>query len=74
MVKKIRTRVAELRKKHNVSRMDLVRKAYMTYPTVISWEKDALSSISSNTVWLLMQIFECRMDELLYFVDDESEE
>jgi DNA-binding XRE family transcriptional regulator len=74
MTKKFRTHVAELRKKHNVSRMDLVRKADMTYPTVVSWENEALASANANTIWLLMQLFNCTIDELLYFVDEDSKE
>ena len=74
MAKKFRTRLAELRKKHNVSRMDLVRKADMTYPTVMSWENDTLSSANANTVWYLLNIFNCTMDELFYIVDEDGEE
>jgi transcriptional regulator with XRE-family HTH domain len=74
MVKKFRTRLTELRKKHNVSRMDLVRKADMTYPTVMNWENDTLSSVNANTVWHLMSIFNCSMDELFYLVDDSEEQ
>jgi transcriptional regulator with XRE-family HTH domain len=74
MVKKFRTRLTELRKKHNVSRMDLVRKADMTYPTVVSWENDDLISIKAHTVWHLLNMFNCSMDELFYLVDDSEEQ
>ena len=73
MAKKFKTRIAELREKFGLSRMDLVRKAYMSYPTVVSWETEALASANANTIWLLMQIFECNMDELLYFVDENED-
>ena len=72
MAKKFRTRLAELREKHGVSRMDLVRNAYMTYPTIMTWENDELSSVNASNVWYLLQIFDCTMDELFYFVDDSA--
>lgn len=74
MVKKFRTRLSELREKKGVSRMDLVRKADMTYPTVMSWENDELTSVKANTVWHLTKILDCKMDDLFYFVDESSDE
>jgi len=68
---KFRTRLADLREQYELSRMDIVRRADMTYPTVMSWENDLLSSIDSNKLFLLMQLFNIeRIDDIIFFVDE----
>jgi DNA-binding Xre family transcriptional regulator len=67
---KFKTRLSELMAKHGVERMDLVRQANMSYPTVMSWENDELSSIDANKVKALLEIFNCEMQDLIYLVDD----
>jgi len=70
---KFRTRLTELREKYDISRMDIVRRADMTYPTVMSWENDALSSIDSNKLFLLMDILGLnKLDDILFFVDENN--
>ena len=72
---KFRTRLAELRQQFDLSRMDIVRQADMTYPTVMSWENDSLSSIDSNKLFLLMEIFKLnKIDDILFFVDENNTE
>ena len=70
MTIKFKTRLVELREKHGLSRMDLVRQADMSYPTVVSWENDELLRVNAGTVWHLLKVFDCSMDDLFYFVDD----
>lgn len=68
---KFRTRLADLREQYELSRMDIVRRADMTYPTVMSWENDLLSSIDSNKLFLLMQLFNIEhIDDIIFFVDE----
>lgn len=68
---KFRTRLAQLREEFDISRMDIVRRADMTYPTVMSWENDMLSSIDSNKLFLLMEIFNLKsIDDIIFFVDE----
>lgn len=70
---KFRTRLAELRERHGVSRMDLVRRADITYPTVMSWENDELTSVDADKLAALMRVFQCNMQDLLYIVDERGE-
>jgi|GEM_PF-6547152 len=70
---KFRTRLKELMEQHGLSRMDMVRRADMTYPTVVSWESDMLKSVDANKVHILTQLFDCKIDDLIYTIDDEEE-
>lgn len=72
-VAKFRTRLAELREKHGISRMDLVRQANMTYPTVMAWENEELATIDANKVSNLMHLFQCSLPDIIYVVEDEKE-
>jgi len=69
---KYRTRLAELMQKHGMSRMDIVRAANMSYPTVVNWEKKSLKSIDADKVTTLMKIFNCTQDELVYVVEEDE--
>lgn len=69
---KFKTRLKELMKARGLDRMDIVRDAHMSYPTVMAWEKGDLSSINADTVHALLATLGCTMDELLYTIEDES--
>lgn len=70
---KFRTRLLELMEENSdVSRMDIVRKANVSYATVVSWEKNSLQSIDAK-VLILMDIFgKTSLDEILYAVDEDE--
>lgn len=71
VAKKYRTHLAALRKKHDVSRMRLVREAGFSYPTVVRWETEAMASIEAEKVAALMDIFGVTHDQLIYIVDED---
>lgn len=70
-VAKFRTRLAALRQAKELSRMDIVRMANLSYPTVTKWETKPLDSVEANTVDVLCRILECTQEELLYLEPDE---
>lgn len=72
--KRFRTRLTELMEKHDLTRMDLVRRANFSYITVMAWENEELRSIDATKVYDLMQLLNCTMDELLYIVDMDKTE
>lgn len=65
-----RTRLAELLKAKGKTRMDIVRNAGLSYPTVVSWEKDALKSLDADKVQAVMDELGCTYDELVYRTDE----
>lgn len=69
---KIRTRLAELREKKGLTRMDIVRLAGLSYPTVSKWETGVLDSVEADTLASLSKILECNVVELIYVVDDDK--
>lgn len=71
-VAKFRTRLKELREQRELSRMDLVRDAKMSYPTVVSWENNSMNHVSADIVHRLTNLLGCTVDELVYVVEDAS--
>lgn len=70
---KFRTHLGVLMKRQGVGRMDLVRDANLSYPTVKIWETDELARIDADTVQALMSYFKLkRLDELVYTVEDKE--
>lgn len=67
-----RTHLAELLKAKGVSRMDIVRKAGLSYPTVVSWEKEALKSLDADKIQAVMDVLGCTYDELVYRTDETN--
>lgn len=65
-----RTRLADLLKQKGLSRMDIVRQAGLSYPTVVSWEKDALRSLDADKVQAVLDTLGCTYDELVYRTDE----
>lgn len=65
-----RTRLADLLKEKGLSRMDIVRQAGLSYPTVVSWEKDALRSLDADKVQAVLDTLGCTYDELVYRTDE----
>lgn len=70
-VAKYRTRLAELMKKHEMTRMDVVRAAGMSYPTVVNWETKAMKSLNASIVSTLLSLFNCAYNDLVYVVEEE---
>jgi DNA-binding Xre family transcriptional regulator len=73
MAWKFRTHLAKLRVERSIERMDLVRKAGLSYATVLSWENDLLHSIDANKLKQVMDLLECsNLDEMIEFVQVEE--
>lgn len=69
---KFRTRLKQLMKEQNVSRMELVRESGMSYPTVMKWETDAMQSVDADLVFILAHRFGVAWYEFIYLVDDDD--
>jgi transcriptional regulator with XRE-family HTH domain len=67
MLWKFRTRLAELRKERGVERMDFVRKAGLSYNTVLNWENDVLASIDAHKLKQVMDLL--GVDDLNAFIE-----
>ena len=71
---KFRTRLSELMEKRGMTRMDVVRQADISYPTVSAWETEKLDSVAADKVEALMRLFGLtKIDDLIYTVDHEAD-
>lgn len=70
IVMRYRTRLAELLKAKGKTRMDIVRNAGLSYPTVVSWEKDPLKSLDADKVQAVLTELGCTYDELVYRTEE----
>ena len=71
---KFRTRLGDLMREHDMTRMDIVRKVEVSYPTVKSWETDAINGINGDVIWRMMLLFNLdSIEDLIYLVDDDEE-
>ena len=69
-----RTRLAALRERMGMSRMDIVRGTKMAYATVMKWETQPLSSLDSENVSALLHLLGVSHEELVYLVEEEAKE
>lgn len=69
---KFRTRLKEIREAKHLTRMDVVRGANLSYPTVSKLEKEELSSIEAATVEALTRFLSCKYEDLVYLVESEK--
>jgi DNA-binding Xre family transcriptional regulator len=73
MAWKFRTHLAKLRVERGIERMDLVRKAGLSYATVLSWENDLIQSIDANKLKPVMELLQCSdLNEMIEFVSIEE--
>lgn len=61
-----RTRLSTIMKERGVSRMYLVRKAYMSYATVMKWENEGMQSVDATIIMRLMKVLGVTFEELIY--------
>ncbi len=66
----IRTKLAEIMEKRDIKRMDIVRGADVSYPTVVRWENSDLKRLDPVTVAKLKKFLDVS-DSELYEVYDE---
>lgn len=73
LMRRYRTRLAELMQRKGLTRMDLVRSAGLSYPTIVSWESKAMVRIDAATEATLCETLGVTRDELVYIVDEEDD-
>lgn len=76
MPKKWRINIKKYMEENGLSRMDIVRGANASYPTVTSWEKALLGRIEAGSVFELMEYLKIPhedMHKLLEIVDVPEE-
>ncbi len=66
----VRTRLKEIREAQGYSRMDLVRQANISYPTVSKWEKDKLEELDTEVLMKLCNFLNITIDELVIEIVD----
>lgn len=66
------TRLADLMRHRGLTRMDLVRQAEVSYPTVVRYETEELANIEAAKIDAFMRVLNCSFDDLIQFaVNDE---
>ena len=68
----VRTRLKELMEERNLKRMDIVRQANVSYPTIVRWESEALNELDTSVLIGICNVLKCTIDELIYAVYDEE--
>lgn len=71
---KYRTRLAEIMKQRDLTRMDIVRGANLSYPTVTRLENSSFDRLEAETVESLMKFLGLSHDDLIYTVQEEVSE
>ena len=70
----VRTRLKELRTERGESRMDVVRRAEISYQTVMKWERDVLNELDTLVLHKLLNHFGVTYEQLVYEVDEGRDE
>ena len=70
----IRVKLKAIMEERKLSRMDIVRGADISYPTVVRWEEDSISRLDPMTIAKLKKFLQVDDSELyeIYEVEDES--
>ena len=66
-----RTRLADFMKQRDLTRMDIVRGANLSYPTVSRLETSSFERLEAETVEALMKFLGVGHDDLIYTVQEE---
>jgi len=69
----VRTRLKELRERKGFSRMDIVRQAEISYPTVARWENDELDELDTDVLMKLCNLLDCTFDEFIVEITEDAE-
>ncbi len=68
---KYRTHLADIMKQRDLTRMDIVRGANLSYPTVSRLENASFDRLEAETVEALMKFLGLGHDDLIYMVQEE---
>jgi len=63
---KFRTRLRQLMAERGLERMDIVRAAGISYPTVVKWETESLGTIEAPVLDALLKVLEVSQQDLIY--------
>lgn len=69
-VAKFKTHLKTFMKERGLSRMDMVRDAKMSYPTVVKWETEGMQHLDAELVITLMKLLDIKLEELIYTVEE----
>jgi len=68
----VRTRLKALREERNLTRMDIVRRADISYLTVSKWEKEPLKEIDSVVLMKLCNFLGITIDDLIVEITEDN--
>jgi hypothetical protein len=71
---KYRTHLGEIMKQRGLTRMDIVRGANLSYPTVMRLETSSFDRLEAETVESLMKFLSLSHDDLIYTVQEAGPE
>lgn len=71
MPPKFRTRLGELRAQKDFTRRDLMRVTDISYQALVTLENKGVSRVEAGIVSQLCKVFDCKVDELIYLVDED---
>lgn len=55
-----------------LTQKELAEKTELSVPTIARWVSGDLERVEADTLGRLLEYFDCSMDDLVYFVDDEE--
>lgn len=67
---RVKSKLKQLMDKQGVTRMDVVRGANLSYPTVVRWEEDRVKKFDPLTLAKLRDYFQCEDSEVAEILDD----
>lgn len=70
----VRTRLKEIMAAKHVSRMDIVRGAKLSYPTILKWETKPLLELDTTVLHALLDFLDVKYEELVYEIPKESDQ
>ncbi len=72
LVAKFKTRLKIFMDERGLSRMDMVRDAKMSYPTVVKWEVDGMQSLDADLVITITKLLGVKFEDLIYLVEEDE--
>lgn len=73
-MKRFKWNVKELRQAAGLERMDIVRRANISYPTVLSMETKTTARLDAAVLSELMRLFNCGMSDLVQIIDVDDDD
>lgn len=70
---RIKSKLKNLMDSRGVSRMDVMRGAGISYPTVVRWEENNVKRYDPSTLGKLKAFFNCSESDIVEFIEDDPE-